>query len=170
MQKLLRNCPQWEFPIYLAVFIPPKRMNAFGVYWNQHVCMNMSMSVLLCVCQSVCVQNVGNFVLRTRTVLLLFCKTFVDIIHWSCVDQVVQDTVFTFGLVISVYLSSLPVAHLSNTPRRRLPVVVTGDSARIQDETTESSALFCNSLPNEQISDWSQFKAFADDKIKVTEK
>ena len=48
------------------------------------------------------------------------------------------------GLVISVYLSSLPVAHLSDAPRRRL--VVTGDSARIQDETTESSARFFNVL------------------------
>ena len=43
-------------------------------------------------------------------------------------------------LIISVYLSSLPVAHLSGAPRRRL--VVTGDSARIQDETTASSAWF----------------------------
>ena len=43
-----------------------------------------------------------------------------------------------------VYLSSLPVAHLSDAPRRRL--VVTGDSARIQDETTESSAWFFNVL------------------------
>ena len=43
-------------------------------------------------------------------------------------------------LVISVYLSSLRVAHLSDAPRRRL--VVTGDSARIQDETFESSAWF----------------------------
>ena len=34
------------------------------------------------------------------------------------------------GLVISVYLSSPPVAHLRDAPRRRL--VVTGDSARIQ--------------------------------------
>ena len=41
-------------------------------------------------------------------------------------------------------LSSLPVAHLSDAPRRRL--VVTGDSARIQDETTESSAWFFNVL------------------------
>ena len=32
----------------------------------------------------------------------------------------------------------LPVAHLSDGPRRRL--VVMGDSARIQDETTENSA------------------------------
>ena len=47
-------------------------------------------------------------------------------------------------LVISVYLSSLPVAHLSDTPRRRL--VVTADSARIQDETTENSAWFFNVL------------------------
>ena len=43
-------------------------------------------------------------------------------------------------LVIFVYLSSLPVAHLSDAPRRRL--VVTGDSARIQNETAESSAWF----------------------------
>ena len=47
-------------------------------------------------------------------------------------------------LVISVYLSSLPVAHLSDAPRRRL--VVTGDSARIRDETTENSAWFFNVL------------------------
>ena len=47
-------------------------------------------------------------------------------------------------LVISVYLSLLPVAHLSDAPRRRL--VVTGDSARIQDETTENSTWFFNVL------------------------
>ena len=47
-------------------------------------------------------------------------------------------------LIISVYLSSLPVAHLSDAPRRRL--VVTGDSARIHDETTENSAWFFNVL------------------------
>ena len=47
-------------------------------------------------------------------------------------------------LVISVYFSSLPVAHLSDAPRRGL--VVTGDSARIQDETTENSAWFFNML------------------------
>ena len=48
------------------------------------------------------------------------------------------------GLVISVYFSLLPVAHLSDTPRRQL--VVTGDSASIQDETTESFAWFSNVL------------------------
>ena len=47
-------------------------------------------------------------------------------------------------IIIFVYLSSLPVAHLSDAPRRRL--VVTGDSARIQDETTENSAWFFNVL------------------------
>ena len=47
-------------------------------------------------------------------------------------------------LVVSVHLSSLPVAHLSDAPRRRL--VVTGDSARIQDEITENSAWFFNVL------------------------
>ena len=40
--------------------------------------------------------------------------------------------------VFYVYLSSLPVANLSDAPRRRL--VVTGDSARIYDEPTESCA------------------------------
>ena len=49
-----------------------------------------------------------------------------------------------FDLIISVYLSSLPVAHLSDAPRRRL--VVTEDSARIQDETAENSAWFFNVL------------------------
>ena len=48
------------------------------------------------------------------------------------------------GLVISVYLSSLPVTHLSDAPRRRL--VVTRDRARIQDETTENFAWFFNVL------------------------
>ena len=42
--------------------------------------------------------------------------------------------------IFFVYLSSLPVAHL----RKRL--VVTGDSVRIQDETTENSAWFFNVL------------------------
>ena len=52
----------------------------------------------------------------------------------------------TRWLVISVYLSSLPVAHLSDAPIRLL--VVTGESARIQDETTESSAwLFKRAWP-----------------------
>ena len=43
-------------------------------------------------------------------------------------------------LAIPFYLSSLPVAHLSDATRRWL--VVTGDSARIQDETTESCLFF----------------------------
>ena len=51
---------------------------------------------------------------------------------------------WTFDLIIFVYLSSLPVAHLSDTPRRRLAVM--GDSARIQDETTENSVWFFNVL------------------------
>ena len=48
---------------------------------------------------------------------------------------------FLYGrLVTSIYLSSLPVAHLSDTPRRWL--VVTWHSARILDETAESSSWF----------------------------
>ena len=42
--------------------------------------------------------------------------------------------------IFSAYLSWLPVDHLSDAPRRRL--VVTEDSARIQDERTESSTWF----------------------------
>ena len=45
-----------------------------------------------------------------------------------------------FGLVISGYLSSLPVAHLSDAPRRRL--VIIGD----QEEATQSSVWFFNLL------------------------
>ena len=56
----------------------------------------------------------------------------------------VYTHVLTRSLIIFVYLSSLPIAHLSDAPRRRL--VVTGDSARIQDETTENSVWFFNVL------------------------
>ena len=49
-----------------------------------------------------------------------------------------------FRLFICVYLSLLPVAHLRAVARRWL--VVTWDSERIQDETTESSAWFYNIL------------------------
>ena len=47
----------------------------------------------------------------------------------------------TFWLVIFVYSSSLPVAHLSDAHLRRR-LVVTGESARIHDESTENSAWF----------------------------
>ena len=51
-------------------------------------------------------------------------------------------------MFVSVYLSSLSVAHLSDAPRSapRRRLVVTGDTARIQDETTESSAWFFSVL------------------------
>ena len=44
-------------------------------------------------------------------------------------------------LVISVYLSSLPFAYLSDATRRRY-----GESARMQYETTENSAWFSINL------------------------
>ena len=47
-----------------------------------------------------------------------------------------------FCLFPFVYLLSLPIAHLRGAPRRRL--VGTLESARIQVETTESSAWFFN--------------------------
>ena len=40
------------------------------------------------------------------------------------------------------YLLLVPVGHLNDATRRRL--IVTGDSARIQEETTESSSWFFN--------------------------
>ena len=49
-----------------------------------------------------------------------------------------------WALFVSVYLSSLPVVHLSDAPRRRL--VVTGYSARIQDKTTERPTWLFNVL------------------------
>ena len=46
--------------------------------------------------------------------------------------------------IVSIYLSSLPVAHMSGGVRRRL--VVTGDIAWIKDESAVSSAWFSNVL------------------------
>ena len=63
------------------------------------------------------------FLVQTRFWKLFFFSFFIGFVGW---------------LVISLYLSSLPIAYLSDAPRRRL--VVTRDSARIQNETTESSA------------------------------
>ena len=60
---------------------------------------------------------------------------------------IVQEykTKLLISLIVFVYLSSfIPVALWSDAPRRRL--VVTGDSARIHDEITESSAWFFNAL------------------------
>ena len=54
------------------------------------------------------------------------------------VNKLFDDPKIVRLLVISVYLSSLLVTHLSDAPRRRL--IITGNSARIQNKTTESSA------------------------------
>ena len=56
------------------------------------------------------------------------------------VPNVIQPVYrYMFVCLFFVYLLSLPVAHLSDAPIRQL--VVMGDSARIQDKTTESSVL-----------------------------
>ena len=52
-----------------------------------------------------------------------------------------SSSILLRSLSVSIYSSSLMVAHLSDVSRRQL--VVTRDSARIQDETTEKS---CRSL------------------------
>ena len=58
--------------------------------------------------------------------------------HGPVVDGNIFNIFRLVGWVICVYLLSLPVAHLSDAPRGQL--VVTGNSAKIQDETTERSA------------------------------
>ena len=63
-------------------------------------------------------------------------------------------------LIIFVYLSSLPVVHLSDVLRRWL--VVTGDSAGIQDEITESSAWFFNVLGVQQRHTGPWFKVLSE--------
>ena len=55
---------------------------------------------------------------------------------------------YSVCLFISVYLSSLPVSHQSDAPRNRL--VVTEDSARLQNESTQSPAWFFNPFPNKR--------------------
>ena len=70
--------------------------------------------------------------LATTTDCSLLC-------HCASYDNIPLLCLFT-----SVYLSSLPVAHLIDAHRRRL--VVTGYSARVQNETNESSTWFFNVL------------------------
>ena len=86
--------------------------------------------------------------------ILVISRPFIIITHNALLSpillqvssiNVLQLLIWLKGwLVISIYLSSLSVVHQSNVPRRWL--VVTGDSARIQDETTESFALFFNTV------------------------
>ena len=71
---------------------------------------------------------------------------------------------YTDALFISVYLSWLPDAHLSDAPKRQL--VVTGDNARTQDEITKSSAWFFNSVYSTVTRDLG-LKAYPKDKLVV---
>ena len=57
-----------------------------------------------------------------------------------------STVVYSIALAISIYSLSLPVAHLSDAARRWL--VVTGDSVRIHDKTTENAAWFFNPFLN----------------------
>ena len=52
-----------------------------------------------------------------------------------------MDMYTLLGFFFSVYLSSLPVTHLSNAPRRRL--VVTGNSARMKLLRAPPGSLTC---------------------------
>ena len=66
-------------------------------------------------------------------------------------------------LFVSVYSTSLPVAHLSDAPRKRL--AVTGDIARIQDETNENSVWFFNVLDVKHIHKGPRFKVSSERQV-----
>ena len=87
-------------------------------------------------------------ILNLSNLKTLICKTLIcrRTLHSGSNETLIEQSKMGYLLlfIISVYLSSLPVAHLSDAPRRQL--VVTGDSERIQDETTENSAWFFNVL------------------------
>ena len=88
--------------------------------------------------------SVGKGLQKLTECFILVVTTILS----NLTENVATCEPFTFFMIgwlfwiIFVYLLSLLVAHLSDTPRRQL--VVTGDSARIQDETAESSAWFFN--------------------------
>ena len=86
----------------------------------------------------------GTDYFREKKVALFFINVNVTNLGFSygslAAHSQLSRTCLWFGYF--VYSSSLPVAHLSDAPGRRL--VVMGDSARIQDETTENSAWFFN--------------------------
>ena len=79
-----------------------------------------------------------------------FYLSLLPVAHLRAMIYVVLDDIIPEAqtwfvtCLFSIYLSLLPVAHLSNAPWRRL--VVMEDSARIEDETTESSTWFFNLL------------------------
>ena len=73
--------------------------------------------------------------------ILLFVYFFKELISFT--DALDKCYTSVLNALIRLFIA-LPVTHLSDAPRRRL--VVKGDSARIQDETTESSAWFFNVL------------------------
>ena len=93
-----------------------------------------------------------------RPTCAFLCDSLVKI--WICDPEIPGSSLISFSLLwsgnglhtseasfISVYLSSLPVAYMSDAPKRRSRrLTVTGESARTQDETTESSAWFFNKL------------------------
>ena len=66
-------------------------------------------------------------------------------------------------LFVSVYSTSLPVAHLSDAPRKRL--VVTGDISRIQDETNENSVWFFNVLDVKHFHKGHRFKVSSERQV-----
>ena len=91
---------------------------------------NRSLWAIFSFCHSV----FKRFVLQTRKNQGLFGKGLTWL--FSKVVCCKSDFKKELSSFVSVYLSSLPVAHQSDAPRGRL--VVTGDRARIQGEPTVS--------------------------------
>ena len=88
----------------------------------------------VCVDEDMTVHNVQSHDLWSTPFVACF---------WCYTTTLHLDYEFIAGINVSLFLLLLPVVHLRDTPRKLL--VVTGDSARLQKETTESSARFFNS-------------------------
>ena len=82
----------------------------------------------------------------------VWTKFFTNSLGWN------NSTTISICLFVSIYHWLLPVAHLSDAPRRWL--VVTGDSSRIQDKTTEISTWFFNMGPRFKASSKRQLVIF----------
>ena len=99
--------------VWYALHIPQcllKNAWSFGVRRNKHI-------------STLCMAELCKY--SNLQILIL-----VHVLYINVNSVYIVRFFFSF---ISVYLSSLPVAYLSDAPRGRL--VVTGDSERVQDET-----------------------------------
>ena len=116
-----------------TVFISTTCINLFIIY-SKIICLYLFKDYL-----SISIQRLFVYQFIYSIIYLSFLSTYCSIYVFVTCQAKSDHLRFDY-----FRLSSLPVAHLSDAPRRRL--VVTGDSARIQDKTTENSAWFFNVL------------------------